>query len=137
MDQRSVDEVQTVFRNMIRECKRFARGHNTSFYQAKFFNSLLRIASAAPSRVISRGQSPGLNGLTGGMDTSVTPDELSAKLKEAVNPAYQVSWGKRPCLLTGLRQAYLVAMVTQNDIDLVGFDDPLTIDALLQESHDW
>jgi hypothetical protein len=57
MDPSTLEQVQMVFRDMARECKRFARGQNTAFYQAKFFASLLRISSVAPTRVATREKS--------------------------------------------------------------------------------
>lgn len=58
MDAGTFEEVQTVFRNIVRECNRFARDMNTPAYQAKFFASLLKIFSSAPSRTGSRSPPP-------------------------------------------------------------------------------
>lgn len=117
-----------VFRDMARECKSFARGQNTAFYQAKFFASLLRISSVAPTRVATRENSPNPG------RTEIAPDDLAARLHQAGNqvPDFTVSI----CGHVDLdRRSILVA---QADIDLIGgFEDSLTIDALLQESHDW
>jgi len=87
MDPSTLEQVQMVFRDMARECKSFARGQNTAFYQAKFFASLLRISSVAPTRVASRENSP----IPG--RTEITADDLTARLHQAGNqvPDFSVS----------------------------------------------
>jgi len=109
MDPSTLEQVQLVFRDIARECKRFARGQNAAFYQAKFFASLLRISSVAPTRVATRENSPNVARM------EITPDAIAARLHQ--------TGGQPPDFPL--------------DVDLMGFDDSLTIDALLEESHDW
>jgi hypothetical protein len=87
MDPSTLEQVQMVFRDMARECKRFARGQNTAFYQAKFFASLLRISSVAPTRVATRENTPNPG------RTEIAADDLAARLHQAGNqvPDFSVS----------------------------------------------
>ncbi len=123
-----VEEIFSVFKQLIRVCRRVSHGQDTAFYQAKFFSSLLRASSVAPSRVVSRIGSPTAgsssrpfaNNLA--MTQSLQRDQLAATLA-----ADDTGGGPSGDLSQDLF----------GDMDLFQFDENLSIDALLQESHDW
>ncbi|KAI5454132.1 hypothetical protein NCC49_005122 [Naganishia albida] len=126
LDPSVVEEIYNIFRDVVRECRRHSRGQNTTYHLAKFFASLIKISSVGPTRSASRMQTPE-EGSQEPQPAAVSGEALTAKLNEAAegnatdgNPVSQDFF--------------------QNDENLFVFDDsvdPLSIDALLQESQDW
>ncbi|KAJ9092879.1 hypothetical protein QFC20_007252 [Naganishia adeliensis] len=126
LDPSVVEEIYNIFRDVVRECRRHSRGQNTTYHLAKFFASLIKISSVGPTRSASRIQTPE-EGSQESQPAAVSGEALTAKLNEAAegNAADR----------DAVPQDFF-----QNDENLFVFDDsvdPLSIDALLQESQDW
>jgi hypothetical protein len=128
---------------VVRECRRHSRGQNTTYHLAKFFASLIKISSVGPTRSASRIQTPD-EGLQEQQPAAVSGEALTAKLNEAAvdsadrNAVPQDYFQVR--LLFKKPRCRLTRSIRKNDENLSVFDDsvdPLSIDALLQESQDW
>jgi hypothetical protein len=135
MDSESAEDVQQVFQDLARECRRVARGQNTPFHQARFFASLMRISSVAPTRIPSRALSPKYAGVSD-PHQMVTPELLTDRLNGTDPTSHKFSVS---CLDIPLNLTYLSAFLDrlQVDQDMVGFNDPQTIEGLLEDSQDW
>lgn len=63
-DHTVVSEITDVFRQLIQVCRSASQeDHDTAYYQARFFTSLLRVSSRAPTRQPSRAVSPNANSM--------------------------------------------------------------------------
>ncbi|GHJ84110.1 hypothetical protein NliqN6_0512 [Naganishia liquefaciens] len=124
LDPSVVEEIYNIFRDVVRECRRHSRGQNTTYHLAKFFASLIKISSVGPTRSASRLQTPE-DGVQE-QPAAVSGEALTAKLNEAAEDTADPNAVPQDLF--------------QNDANLFVFDDsvdPLSIDALLQESQDW
>lgn len=118
-------EITAIFRQLIQVCRSASlEDCDTAYYQARFFSSLLRVSSVAPTRQASRAGSP------------------SAEAAASAAAASGLQGMPSDALISGLDMNRLIgdSVGLQHDVVADGFpdlDQELTIDGLLQESHDW